>query len=61
MKVSNSKLMNIIQNLGTKDMDIDLYEAINKIFMDYDQIYLNYYKNFRLIKHCVPYIIHKIF
>ena len=60
-KVSNSKLMNIIQNLGTKDMDIDLYEAINKIFMDYDQDISELLQNFQADQTFVPYIIHENF
>ena len=37
--------MNIIQNF--ENMDIDLYEAINKIFMDYDQDISELLQNFQ--------------
>ena len=53
--------MNIIQNLGTKDMDIDLYEAANKIFMDYDQDISELLQNFQADQTFVPYIIHENF
>lgn len=59
--VSNTDLIQIIQNVGSKDMDVGLYEAINRLFLDYDQDVSEILKNFHADQTFVPYIIHENF
>ena len=57
----NAELLRIIQNLGSKDMDIDLYSAINKIYFDYNQDISELVQNYQADQTFVPYIIHENF
>lgn len=61
LSTTNSELIRIIQNLGSKDMDTDLYTAVNKIYFDYNQDISELLKNYHADQTFVPYIIHENF
>lgn len=59
--VSQGELLKLVQNIGTKDMDIELYEAINKIYFDYSMDLSEILLNYQADHTFVPYIIHENF
>lgn len=59
--ISQSELLKLVQNIGTKDMDIELYEAINKLYFDYNSNMSEVLLNYQADQTFVPYIIHENF
>ena len=59
--ISQGELLKSIQNIGTKDIDIALYEAINKVYFDYNMDLREILLNYQADQTFVPYIIHENF
>ena len=59
--ISQGELLKLVQNVGTKDMDIELYEAINKLYFDYSMNISEVLLNYQADQTFVPYIIHENF
>ena len=59
--ISNKKVLDIINNLGHKDMDIGLYEAIHTIFFTYDSSMETLLNSYNADTNFVPFIIHENF
>ena len=60
-KISNKDVIDIINNIGHKDMDIGLYQAIKNVFFVYDNTIDTLINSYNADTNFVPFIIHENF
>ncbi len=60
-KINTSHILKLIQNIGSKDYDIELYQAVNNIFTKNDLTTNDILLNFEADSNYVPFIIHENF
>jgi len=58
-KINKSKLISLVSNLGKKDVDIGIFQAVDNIFNTYNLDCDDYLANYYTDSNFVPYLIHE--
>uniref|UniRef100_A0A6C0JES6 AAA+ ATPase domain-containing protein n=1 Tax=viral metagenome TaxID=1070528 RepID=A0A6C0JES6_9ZZZZ len=60
-KLNTNKVLSLLKEVGFKDIDLGLFEAVNNVFLNYDQNIEQVLSNFYADQNFVPFLVHENF